>query len=130
MEDLKEKPSRLLCYYHTSIYSTENLTQDHCLLDQLSVTKLAPKVKPMTPPLIFVQATHSDMSECKLRDCTCRSSMCKAHWSHLVNLPVPQHVWKDKLDIGKVSFLSPDNHWHLKYLSQTADQMRIKCKQR
>lgn len=53
MENLKEKPSRLLYYYHASIYSTENLTQDHCLLDQLSVAKLALKVKPMSSTLLF-----------------------------------------------------------------------------
>lgn len=110
MEALKEKPLfRLLFYYHTTIYPIEGLTQDHYILDQLSIVKLAPKVKLMSPSFTFVQVPCSDTCDYKLRDCTCRSSMYKAHRSHLVNLPVPQHVWKGKLDTGKVSFFCPGN---------------------
>lgn len=65
----------------------------------------------MSPILTLVQAPRSDVSVYKLRGCTCRSSKGEAHRSHLINLPVPQHVWKDKLDTGNVSFFSPGNHW-------------------
>lgn len=66
----------------------------------------------MSPTLPFVQAPCSDMCQYKLRDCTCRSSICKALRRYLENIPVPQYVWKDKQDTGKVSFSCPGNHWH------------------
>lgn len=112
MEALKEKYlSRLLYYYHTIIYSIENLTQDHYILGQYSIIKLVPKVKLMSPTPPFVQAHLSDMHEYELRDCTCSSNTHKAHRSHLANLPVPPHIWEDKVDTGKVSFFCPGHHW-------------------